>query len=555
MGATIEIEEAEVIDLRREANFRRALHKKSMQREAELREELRDKKQTIKELRAQGEAKDRKIQEQAARIEWFENKLFGRSTEQRDQQSPGSREEEEKAPKQSQGTKQKGEKRRNRGQQPGTEGHGRRRRTELPTEEMFHDLPPDERCCPHCGTLYRESTRTEDSEQIEYEVKVYRVVHRRRCYFRRCGCEQSPVCITAPVPPKIVPKGLVHRSLLSHILLDKWLLHRPLGRILEALRLRGLDLSQGTVTGTLKRTTEMFRPLYGRLLGRSASADRWQMDETGWMVFLPVENEQTSSRWWLWVVITEDAVVYLLEPSRSGQVPKRHLGEDASGILLVDRYGGYKVLPEGIIRAFCWAHVRRDFVRIADSDSYETLHGWAEEWIDRIAKLYRLNRERLEVIDDEQAFARADRRLRKATGKMARIRDEQLADGDLHEKARGVLKSLAEHWDGCTVFVEHPEIPMDNNECERRLRGPVCGRKNFFGCGSEWSAELTAMLYSAFSTLRQNDINPALWLDAYLEACAEAGGRAPEEDTLENFLPWNLPEERKEEWKLSDKPP
>jgi hypothetical protein len=56
----------------------------------------------------------------------------------------------------------------------------------------------------------------------------------------------------------------------------------------------------------------MIRPLYGRLLGRSASADRWQMDETGWMVFLPMEDEQSSSRWWLWVVISEDAVVYLL---------------------------------------------------------------------------------------------------------------------------------------------------------------------------------------------------------------------------------------------------
>ena len=555
MGATIEIDEAEVIDLRCEANYRRAQHKRSMQREAELKEELREKKQTIKELTAQAEARDKKLQQQAARIAWLENQLFGRSTEQRDHRSREDREEQEETPTESQDGGEKREKKRNRGQQPGTEGHGRKRRTELPTEEKFHELPPEQRCCPHCGTLYRESTRTEHSDQIEYEVRVHRVVHHRKCYFRRCGCEDIPVCLTAPVPPKIVPKGLIHRSLLSHILLDKWLFHRPLGRALEALRLRGLDISQGTVTGTLKRTTEMMRPLYGRLLGRSASADRWQMDETGWMVFLPMEDEQDSSRWWLWVVITEDAVVYLLEPSRSGQVPKNHLGEDASGILLVDRYGGYKVLPEGIIRAFCWAHVRRDFVKIADADAYETLHGWAEEWIDRIAELYRLNGERLDVIDDEKAFARADRRLRKATGKMARIRDEQLDDPDLHEKARKVLESLTEHWDGCTVFVEHPEIPMDNNACERRLRGPVCGRNNFHGCGSEWSAELTAMLYSVFSTLKQNDINPALWLDAYLEACAEAGGRAPEEERLESFLPWNMPQERKEEWKLSDKPP
>jgi hypothetical protein len=27
-----------------------------------------------------------------------------------------------------------------------------------------------------------------------------------------------------------------------------------------------------------------------------------------------------------------------------------------------------------------------------------------------------------------------------------------------------VLKSMKEHWEGLGVFVEHPEIPMDNSE-------------------------------------------------------------------------------------------
>jgi transposase len=125
----------------------------------------------------------------------------------------------------------------------------------------------------------------------------------------------------------------------------------------------------------------------------------------------------------------------------------------------------------------------------------------------------------------------------------------------LHLKARAVLESLREHWHGCTVFVEYPEIPMDNNESERRLRGPVCGRKNYYGCGSEWSAELTAMLYSIFDTMKKNQIHPGKWLGAYLGSCAEAGGRAPEEGKLESFLPWNLTEEKRTEWKLSDKPP
>ena len=92
--------------------------------------------------------------------------------------------------------------------------------------------------------------------------------------------------------------------------------------------------------------------------------------------------------------------------------------------------------------------------------------------------------------------------------------------------ARKVLESLGNHWTGLTVFVEHPEVPMDNNTAERSERGPVVGRKNYYGSGSLWSGRLAAMMFSLFQTLCLWGLNPRLWLTAYLEACAQAGGRA-----------------------------
>jgi Transposase IS66 family len=44
-----------------------------------------------------------------------------------------------------------------------------------------------------------------------------------------------------------------------------------------------------------------------------------------------------------------------------------------------------------------------------------------------------------------------------------------------------VLRSLHNHWDGLTVFVERPEVAMDNHTAERGLRTPVVGRKNYYG--------------------------------------------------------------------------
>ena len=33
------------------------------------------------------------------------------------------------------------------------------------------------------------------------------------------------------------------------------------------------------------------------------------------------------------------------------------------------------------------------------------------------------------------------------------------------------------------VFVANPQVPMDNNIAERRMRNPGMGRKNYYGSG------------------------------------------------------------------------
>jgi len=81
----------------------------------------------------------------------------------------------------------------------------------------------------------------------------------------------------------------------------------------------------------------------------------------------------------------------------------------------------------------------------------------------------------------------------------------------------------------------------------------VVGRKNYYGNGSVWSGMLTAMLFSLFQTLLKKEIDPQKFLKHYFEACAENGGRVPE--NLAAFFPWNLSEEEKSAWRYQKKPP
>jgi transposase len=274
------------------------------------------------------------------------------------------------------------------------------------------------------------------------------------------------------------------------------------------------------------------------LLKRNRQSHYKQADETRWLVFVEQQGK-VGFGWWLWVFNSEDTVVYLLDDSRSHHVPEDHYPPQAGGVLMVDRYSAYKAMLQlkngTLILAFCWAHVRRDFVRVGKG--WPELKSWALEWLRRIRDLYRWNRQRLAHPEDPAGQAG----LRQAVAALRQQLDTELADPALRMPARKTLTSLQEHWSGLTLFVDDPRIPMDNNLSERRLRGPALGRKNYYGSGALWSGRLAAALFSILATLKLWQINPRLWLTWYLQSCAEAGGQVPND--IEHFLPWNLSED------------
>jgi transposase len=444
------------------------------------------------------------------------------------------------------------ESQRKRGQQPGNPGPKRRDYSHLPVRESFLEIAPDQCVCPRCGQALLPRGDTEDSEQVEIEVCAYRRVIRRRRYRRTCACD-GPNIVTAPLGPKLIPKGRYGVSVWVEVLLDKYFSYRPTERLLASWRLLDLDLAPGTVTDGLQRLEVLLKPIYEALQERNQQGDLHQADETRWPVFVILEGKEGYG-WWLWVSLSHDTVVYLLDPSRSHTVPENHYQVDSRGVLVVDRFSAYKSMSwvkQGIVvLAFCWAHVRRDFIRVGKG--WPQLKTWALEWLRRIRLLYQLNDSRLAATKGLVAFRRADGHLRKAVAEMKKQMETELAQAKLSTPCRKALESLLEHWEGLTRFLDDSRIPMDNNASERRARGPAVARKNFYGSGSQWSGQLAAAAFSTFATLSMWKLNPRKWLTWYFEQCAVAGGKVPAD--IQAFLPWNISEEKKEELSDTDAP-
>ena len=503
----------QVRELRCDVGYWKSLHARATQRNAKLQADLDQAKAEIRQLKAERFGK--KSEKQSA---------VDRSNELVDPENPT-------APKNK------------RGQQPGRPAPKRRDYSHLPVRQETVDLPEDALVCACCGKPFEDLGHSDDSEQIEIETTVYRKVVRRKRYRRTCDCRQQPRTVTAPLPPKLLPKSLYGTSIWTHLLLEKFHLQRPMHRTIEQLRLLGLSLAPGTIVDGLKRIEPLMTPIYEAIRIHHVLSAYFHADETRWKVFVEKAGK-IGHRWWLWLFAGEDSVVYVLDPSRSHDVPQSHFPDDAQGVLMVDRYSGYKAIRQvkdgTLVLAFCWAHVRRDFVRIGKG--YPELKTWALQWLSRIRELYRLNRERLRHALGTPEFVAADALLRKHVDSMAAQRDTELADAKLREPCRKALVSLNEHWGGLTLFVDDPRIPLDNNYGERLIRGPAVGRKNYYGSGAEWSGRLAMMMFSIFATLIRWKINPRTWLNWYFAACAAKGGQAV--DNPESFLPWNLSEAR-----------
>jgi transposase len=504
----------EVGELRCEAGYWKSRHADALKRNERLTEELRQ---------AQGE------------IRALKDKLFGRKSEK----SAARDRSHDLADPQAVTAAAK-----RRGAQPGHAGHGRRDYSHLPVEEEFLPLPAEALTCPICGKPAAMMSATEDSEVLEIDVRAHRRRIRRRRYRPTCDCDRSRRTLTAPPAAKLIPKGNYGISIWVHVLLDKYASYRPTERLLGQLEQYDLDLPAGTVNDGLQRIEPMLLPIYEALLARNRLGGFHQADETRWLVFVLLDGKKGYG-WWLWVFLGADTVIYVLDPSRSHEVPEAQFGPDASGVLEVDRYSGYKAMAQvksgQLVLAFCWAHVRRDFVGVGKG--WEELVPWALSWLHRIRELYRLNRERLRHPRDSAPFQEQDGLLRGAVEALRAEAAEELSDPKLREPCRKVLESLQEHWEGLTQFVDDPRIPMDNNASERAGRGPAVARKNFYGSGSLWSGRLAAAMFSLLATLAHWKLNPRRWLTWYLESCAAAGGKAP--DDIEPFLPWNLsPEHR-----------
>lgn len=521
------INKSEHYTLKCKAKCWRAMFYRAKKREDKLKLSLADQSLT---LNTKISSLEQDLESAKAQIEQYKRMLFGKKSEK-------SKAEGRAASRMSPGKK--------RGQQKGSQGHGRTT-LDLPIKEEISELTYPANVCRRCDLPYSQMNATDDSEIVEISVSAYKRVIKRMKYTRHphCNCHCAPKFKIAPIPPKCLPKGKLGSSIYANLLVGKFGHQIPLYRLLKQYSQHGINVSPGTVTGNFKALLPLFEPVYDEIVAYSQSFKHWHLDETGWKVFKKIKDKKTYN-WYLWVFCNEKSSVYTITPGRGLNVPQQFfdgVNINEGGIISSDRYTVYNrlAIDNNMQNAYCWIHVRRDFINLAAS--HPKLKTWALSWVKIINDLLYINKQRVDLYNKRHPYYHKQLELEKQLEIIQTKCQKQLYSGVIHIDGIKTLKRLQKFWKGLTTFEMRPKIPISNNNAESALRGPVVGRKNYYGSGSLWSAKLTAIMFSIVETLKKWNINPIQWLTSYLDECAKYKGKQPPWWAVHDSLPWDIPD-------------
>jgi len=429
------------------------------------------------------------------------------------------------------------------GQQSGSKGHGRTNRKEVPVSEIIIKEIEGGCACKTCGKQYTILPEVDSSKLLEIMVWLHQVQYDRLRYAPQCNCDGNKI-ETAPPVSKLYPRTTIGNSLWVYLVTQKFLHGIPTNRTLKYLSLNGVQLAHGTVIGGFKIIDRLVEPLYDEIVRHCQGCDFWNGDETTWRIF-----DAEKIQWWLWVMASMDSVVYILDPTRSKEVPADFFGGSA-GTLMTDRLASYKKLSDDIKKAWCWIHQRRDIFKIFEG--VPVLKGWAQEWLEEIAQLFVFENDRHVLWRQGRttgtAWETAQKRLEEHVQHMQERWQNELKRPKLHKLQKQALRSLKRHWEGLTIFLKDPRIPLHNNRAERLIRNSVILRKNSYGSGTAWAGHFAAKIFTLMQTWLINGLNPEALLLDYFEACSQTSGKPPPD--LAPFLPWTMSEERKQHFAL-----
>ena len=375
----------------------------------------------------------------------------------------------------------------------------------------------------------------EISEVLEYqpgELFVKQFV--RPEYIKPAADGLAASRVIAALPPLPLPKAIAGASLLTHLLVSKYVDHLPVYRQLQIFKRQNVTINHNTVSGWIKDAMELVKPVYDLHCKQVLQSNYLNVDETTIKV-LDKDKKQTTHQGYYWVYYDtqKKLVLFDYQPGRGAVYPQTML-HNFKGYLQTDGYDAYDGFDKiaGITTLNCWAHARRKFFEAKDYDKQN-----AEAILELMQQLYKNEAHcRNESYTPEQIKSYRSTHSVPILEKLHQLLKDLLIKTLPQSPLGKAIAYALRRWEKLCVYTTNGILQIDNNLIENSIRPVALGRKNYLFAGSHERAQDAAMIYSLFATCRLHNINPEHWLTNLFEKI-----NSTTKDQLYQLLPQNYP--------------
>ncbi len=356
------------------------------------------------------------------------------------------------------------------------------RHREEPTRVVEHAVEN----CPDCGRKLSGGWVHRVRQVIEIPFMPYSVTE-HQMKGRYCGVCNKRHVASPDLSGVVLGRHRVGVRLMSLIGYLGEVCRVPKRTIQAMLQsIYGLHLSVGEIAELLHALARKGRAFYEGLWEAVRGSPCVNADETGW--------REDGVNGYVWSFSNSDTRLYLRDQSRGHQVSEAALGE-YKGILVSDFYGGYNYhLGE---HQRCWVHFIRDLRELLDKHPSDAK---VRAWIAKVMALYQKARD----FKSEKRRERVRARFR--------FQDRLVALGErylgLDVPQRVLAQRCVKYASELFTFVEHPNVPSENNAAERAIRPLVTARKVSGGTRSAKGSDTKMVLASIYGTWRIRNLDP-----------------------------------------------
>lgn len=256
-----------------------------------------------------------------------------------------------------------------------------------------------------------------------------------------------------------------------------------------------LNISVGSISNSEHRVASKCKKMYEQIEQEISRSKVLHIDETS--------HYNKGKLAWCWMFASSTASFVKLTESRGMKVLKNSVCCNRNSLVVTDRYAAYNYFSDEK-RQICWAHLIRDFERLAHSWNIEVkILGCYLR--DVATELLALKKALLGSEIDVLRFTRRARKLQKRTRYYLKEISRLPEAIGASRVAKNILKSERMMWN---FLDDLQNIPLTNNHAERQIRHYVVYRKNSYFTQSERGNAFLERIISLYLTWKQKGLNP-----------------------------------------------